>query len=67
GYSNLKQNIYYSPYNLLIIKGYITAALAVPTSNASGTTALRDKRKQLLYIIYRQATLENLDKFKLFT
>ncbi|KAK2036090.1 hypothetical protein LZ31DRAFT_484754, partial [Colletotrichum somersetense] len=66
-YSNLKQNVCYSPYDLLIIKGYITAALAIPTSDASGTTALRDKQEQLLHIIYRQATLENLDKSKPFT
>ncbi|KAK2035930.1 hypothetical protein LZ31DRAFT_485219, partial [Colletotrichum somersetense] len=60
-------NICYSPYNLLIIKGYIIAALAVPTSDASSTTALRDKQKRLLRIVYRQVILENLDKSKPFT
>ncbi|KAF0316852.1 hypothetical protein GQ607_015926, partial [Colletotrichum asianum] len=51
GYSNIKRSIYYSPHNLLAIKGYIIGVLTILTLDARATLAVREKRKRLLRII----------------
>ncbi|KAK1994150.1 hypothetical protein LX36DRAFT_219510 [Colletotrichum falcatum] len=51
GYSNIKRSVHHSPHDLLATKGYATAALTVPMSDASATAAAREKRERMLRII----------------
>ncbi|KAK0368167.1 hypothetical protein CLIM01_14476 [Colletotrichum limetticola] len=51
GYSNTKRSVRHSPHDLLATKGYATAALTVPTSDARATSAAREKRERLLRIL----------------
>ncbi|KAL0929317.1 uncharacterized protein CTRU02_215673 [Colletotrichum truncatum] len=51
GYSNIKRSVRHSPHDLLATKGYATAALTVPTSDAGATWATSQKRERLLRIV----------------
>ncbi|KAF6803854.1 hypothetical protein CPLU01_16090, partial [Colletotrichum plurivorum] len=51
GYSNIKRSVRHSPRDLLTTKGYATAALTAPTSDAGASSAAREKRERLLRII----------------
>ncbi|KAJ0360294.1 hypothetical protein COL26b_014121 [Colletotrichum chrysophilum] len=56
GYSNIKRSVRHSPQDLLATKGYATAALTVPASDACSMSATRDKRERLLRLIRGQGT-----------
>ncbi|KAH9225256.1 hypothetical protein K456DRAFT_1852614, partial [Colletotrichum gloeosporioides 23] len=66
GYSNTKRSVRHSPNDLLATKGYATAALTVPTSDACATAASRDKRERLLRIIRGQGTPESPEESRPF-
>ncbi|CAI0655186.1 unnamed protein product [Colletotrichum noveboracense] len=52
--------------DLLVTKGYATAALIVLTSDACAMAASRDKRERLLRIIRGQGTPESLEELRPF-
>ena len=59
GYSNIKRSLRHSPADLLANKGFATAALTMPKTDAVATTRLRDKRDRLLRLIRGQMTPED--------
>ncbi|KXH56495.1 hypothetical protein CSAL01_11177 [Colletotrichum salicis] len=63
---NIIRGVRHSPNDLLATKGYATAALTVPTSDACATAASRDKRERLLRIIRRQGTPESPEESRPF-